>query len=59
MDLVEYAIPARVVKTGNSGQFELPAGRHLRIETSPDGEEVLNFVDAAPANVRVIVEIIQ
>ena len=41
--LVEESRPARMWKYGGDS-FELVAGKHLKIETSPGGEELLDAV---------------
>lgn len=56
--LNEYDTAARVVKSGDDN-IAVSAGQHLKIETTPGGEEVLNF--EAPAGedwtARIIVEL--
>ena len=44
------------VKKAGSDSFELVAGQTLKIETSPDGEEIL--VAVVPAGTRWIVSVI-
>lgn len=39
--LTEENLPARVTKQG-SDAFTLAAGKHLKIETSPSGDELLD-----------------
>lgn len=57
--LAEYVHTAKVVKSGNAGAIPLVAGQKLRVETSPDGEEILDV--ECPAGkawtARIIVEI--
>lgn len=41
--LVDIAIPARIDRQGQA-TISLAAGKHLKIETSPGGEELLDAV---------------
>ncbi len=34
---------AAVMRYGGSGSFEVSGGKHLKVETIPDGEEILDF----------------
>jgi len=43
MELTEHSNPAVVGRSGE-GRFELVAGKRLKIETTPDGAEVLDAV---------------
>ncbi len=57
--LVDHVWPSKVVKSGKEDAIAIPAGRSLRIETSPDGEELLDEM-CPPGKLwtaRVIVEI--
>ena len=40
--LSEHTCPALVVKSGEVDGYEIPAGRALKIETSPGGDDLLN-----------------
>jgi hypothetical protein len=59
IELTEYNWAAKVVKSGIGEDITIAAGQSLKIETSPDGEEVLDI--ACPVgkawNARIIVEI--
>jgi len=41
--LVEESRPAKTVLSG-SGDFTVSSGKHLRVETSPGGEEIFDAV---------------
>lgn len=43
MELTDASVPAKKGYLGNK-ELVIPAGKHLRIETSPDGDEVLDAV---------------
>lgn len=54
--LTEETRTAKTVKQGNDN-FTLVAGKNLKIETSPDGEEVLNETVPAGKSWTVIVSV--
>jgi ribosomal protein L2 len=57
--LADHVHTAKLVKSGHDAAIDLSAGMILKIETSPDGEEVLN-VECPSGKVwraKVIVEI--
>ena len=60
MELVDTSSPAKTLRTGRQTVI-IPSGKSLKIETTPDGEEVLN--EEVPAGkiwtVRLDVEIVE
>ena len=59
MELQENSRPAFVLKSGNQDNITISAGKSLKIETSPDGEEILD-VECPKGKVwsaRIIIEI--
>lgn len=59
MILNDYQTPACYIKSGSEAAIAVGAGQAFRVETSPDGEEVLNVTcpDGKVWSIRVIVEI--
>jgi len=59
IELSEYNWPQKVVKSGQEGGISVPAGKSLRIETSPEGEDILDVECPVGKTwlVRIIVEI--
>lgn len=59
--LEDHAHTAKLVKAGHDAAIEVSAGMHLRVETSPGGEDVLDA--ECPAGkawvAKVTVEIIE
>lgn len=55
MNLITNSVPAATQKSGTQDNIIVPAGKTLKIETTPDGEEVLNVV--VPAGKRWVVAI--
>ena len=59
IELTEYIWPAKVMRYGMASGVVVSAGQHLKIETSPGGEEILDeqVPDRKQWSVRIIVEI--
>jgi len=61
MELRESNIPASNFKSGSQSGLVIPAGKKLTIETSPQGDEILDI--ECPAGkvwtARIIVEIVE
>ena len=59
MELATTTIEAATFKSGQAAGISVPAGQSLKIETGPEGEEILN--EECPAgkawSARIIVEI--
>jgi len=60
MDLLDKSQPAKLLRTGRQ-ELEIPAGKSLKIETSPDGEDILNAEVPAGKTWKtiIIVEIVE
>jgi len=59
IELTDHNWPSKVVKSGQEAGIPVPAGRSIKIETSPGGEEILDVECPVGKSwsVRVIVEI--
>lgn len=59
MELTDYTWLAKVVKAGHEDNVPVVAGQRVRVETSPDGIEILDVECPADKawSVRIIVEI--
>ena len=59
VELIENNRPAFVLKSGNQNGITISAGKSLKIETSPDGEDILDVEcpEGKAWVARVIVEI--
>lgn len=57
--LEDHEWPQKTVKSGSTEAVSVPAGKALRVETSPGGEELLNAVcpPGKKWTARIIVEI--
>lgn len=42
--LSEYEWPAKLVLSGHEASIMISAGQSLKVETSPEGEEILNAI---------------
>lgn len=60
MELVDKSQPAKTLKTGRQAVV-IPGGKSLKIETTPDGKEILNVIVPAGKtwSAIIIVEIIE
>ena len=56
MELTDMSVPARVV-SGGRGEFEMVAGKTLKIETSPQGLNILNEQVPEGERWRVVVNV--
>jgi len=56
IELRTEALPARTTKAGN-GTFTVPAGKTLKFETTPGGQELLNVVVPAGKTWTVTVNV--
>lgn len=59
IELTEYQWPAKLVKSGQEDNIVVSTGQNVKIETSPDGEEILDVEcpEGKSWSVRIIVEI--
>lgn len=59
IQLTDHVWPGKTVKSGTAQAIVIPPGKMLKVETTPDGEELLSAVCPQGKNwsARIIVEI--